>query len=352
MYLQCLGFTKRFAGFTAVDAVDLVVERGEFVTLLGPSGCGKTTLLRMIAGLLQPDAGSLRLDGRDLTQIPASARNFGFVFQAYALFPTKTVSENIEFPLRLRKTPAGQRRQRIAELADLVQIEDLLRRFPHELSGGQQQRVALARALAMEPPLLLLDEPLSALDARIRQRLRQELRLLVDRLGITALYVTHDQDEALELSDRIVVMEGGRIVQNDDPATLYHRPVNRYVAEFIGRTTLLPTVVGDDGSIKLAGTTVLARDAHDLAPRSRCLLSIRPQFVRLCAPGGGALLATLRQQVFTGPQVRASLQVHAVGELEAEVPYRQWRELNLSPGDVLGVELVNEEVVVLPEPKA
>ncbi|MEO1089732.1 MAG: ABC transporter ATP-binding protein [Pseudomonadota bacterium] len=349
MHLVVSGLTKCFAGVTAVDRASLAVAEGEFVTLLGPSGCGKTTLLRLVAGLVEADAGRVMVAGHDLSGVPAEARGFGFVFQAYALFPTKTVAENIAFPLMLRGAATSLRRQRVDELAQLVSIDDLLDRYPHELSGGQQQRAALARALAMEPPLLLLDEPLSALDARIRQRLRRELRELLGRIGVTALYVTHDQEEALELSDRIVLMDEGRIVQTGTPEEVYLRPATRYAAEFMGRAAILVVEVGSDGSLIPAVGPTVGGVAHDLAPGSRGALCLRPEFVELRPPEGAELEGVVRDARFLGAQTRVWVEGPWVTIVEADVNPRDWRCLGLVPGDRVGLDLRREGLVVLPE---
>ncbi len=351
-HLRCAGFSKRFGDVAAVDRVDLEIERGAFVVLLGASGCGKTTLLRMIAGLVEPDAGSLTLDGADLTRVPAAARNFGFVFQAYALFPTKTVADNIAFPLDIRAVASAERRARVEELAEMTQIGDLLRRFPHELSGGQQQRVALARALAARPSVLLLDEPLSALDARIRLRLRKELHDLVRRVGVTAIYVTHDQEEALELADRIVVMDRGRIVQDDTPEGVYLRPASRHVAAFVGRATLVEAVAGAEGAVRLAHGAEIPGLRHDLAPGRACVVAIRPEFVGLVPLAGAPCAATIRRRMFMGPHVRVLLDGPHGLSLEAELDHRRWRALGLDEGDRVGVELAVRDLVVIADPTA
>jgi len=351
-HLRCTGFSKRFGDVVAVDRVDLEIARGAFVVLLGASGCGKTTLLRMIAGLVEPDSGTLMLDGRDLTRVPAASRNFGFVFQAYALFPTKTVADNIAFALDIRGRTSAERRARIDELAALTQVADLLARFPHELSGGQQQRVALARALAAQPSILLLDEPLSALDARIRLRLRKELHDLVRRVGVTAIYVTHDQEEALELADRIVVMDKGRILQDDTPEGVYLRPASRHVAGFVGRATLVQAIAGPSGSVRLPGGGEITGLRHALAPGRACVVAIRPEFVGLVPPSDARSAAVIARCMFMGPQIRVLLDGAWGLTLEAELDHRRWRALGLGVGDRVGVDLAVRDLVVIPDPAA
>jgi len=240
MALQISALHKSFDGFVALDHIDLSIGADEFVCLLGPSGCGKTTLLRIIAGLLQADRGRLMLGGRDLAAVPARERGFGIVFQSYSLFPHMTVAQNVGYGLRIRGAPASRIEARVAELLEMVKLAELAGRYPGQLSGGQQQRVALARAVAVDPALILLDEPLSALDAKVRAELRRELRELQRRLGIPTLMVTHDQEEAMALADTIVCMNGGRIEQQGTPQQLYLQPRTRFVADFMGHGNLLP----------------------------------------------------------------------------------------------------------------
>ncbi|WP_165311245.1 ABC transporter ATP-binding protein [Vibrio ziniensis] len=230
---------KSFEGFVALERINLAIEQGEFVCLLGPSGCGKTTLLRMIAGLLPSDGGKIKLDGNDLINVPAKERGFGIVFQSYSLFPQMTIEENIGYGLKIRGVEKAQITQRVKGLLETVSLSEFGDRYPNQLSGGQQQRVAIARALAVEPSLLLLDEPLSALDAQVRAGLRQELREVQQSLCIPTLMVTHDQEEAMSMADKIVCMDRGRIVQIGSPKELYTRPANRFVAEFMGHSNLL-----------------------------------------------------------------------------------------------------------------
>jgi putative spermidine/putrescine transport system ATP-binding protein len=237
------GLTKRYQGTTAIDDLTLDVAAGEFLTLLGPSGSGKTTVLMAIAGFVEPTAGDILLDGRPITRLPPEAREFGVVFQGYALFPHMTVAENIAYPLRVRRTPKPERDARVREILGLVQLAHLSDRRPSQLSGGQQQRVALARALVFRPNLLLLDEPLSALDKSLRTELQIELKRLHGRIGTTFVNVTHDQEEAITMSDRIAIMRGGRLVQVGSPADLFERPATRFVAGFLGRSNFLETRV-------------------------------------------------------------------------------------------------------------
>src|SRR5216110_516850 len=243
--LQLTGLTKTYGDFHAVAGVDLDIRQGELVVLLGPSGCGKTTTLRMIAGFIAPTAGEIRLDGNDIMRQPPWKRNTGLVFQSYALFPHLSVADNVAFGLRMRKLAPPRIAAKLTEVLRRVRLENLADRLPRELSGGQQQRVALARALVIEPDILLLDEPLSNLDANLREEMRFEIRRLHEEFGITTLYVTHDQAEAMVISDRIAVLEQGRVAQVGTADELFHRPRTRFVAEFIGKTNVVDgTAVG------------------------------------------------------------------------------------------------------------
>ena len=300
--LKLESLTKRFdGGVVAVADLSLEIARGEFLTLLGPSGCGKTTTLRMIAGFEAPTSGRILLDGRDVTGLAPQRRGFGMVFQNYALFPHLDVFENVAFGLKTRGVPKAEVRRRVEEALALVDLAGYGKRRVQELSGGQQQRVALARALAPEPPVLLLDEPLSNLDAALRERTRGELRALLERIGITAIFVTHDQEEAFALSDRIALMEGGRLQQVGTPEELYTRPVNPFVASFLGRANFLDgTVLGREGELLVCevgdGVRWSVRPAGDdseFHPGDRVRVMVRPEALRLVpaavAAGVGAV---------------------------------------------------------------
>jgi putative spermidine/putrescine transport system ATP-binding protein len=247
-FLDLNNINKVFSKFVAVDNFNLQVEKGEFVSFLGPSGCGKTTTLRMVAGFETPTSGEILINNTDITPIPPNKRNIGMVFQSYALFPNMTVADNIGFGMRVTGKPREEIRRRVDEMLDLIHMPEFISRFPHQLSGGQQQRVALARALAIKPTVLLLDEPLSALDAKIRVQLRTEIRSIQQKLGITTIYVTHDQEEALSLADRLVVLRDGEVSQVGTPAELYEHPASPHVAAFMGYRNLLSLTITSPGT--------------------------------------------------------------------------------------------------------
>ncbi len=332
-HLVIRSVTKRFGATLAVDDVSLDLARGEFVALLGDSGCGKTTLLRIVAGFTGADAGSILRAGVDVSRRPASERGMGFVFQSYALFPTKTVAANIGFALSVARRPKREIRERVAELAALVDIGPLLDRFPHELSGGQQQRVALARALAGEPDVLLLDEPMSALDARIRARLRGELRALIDRLGVTTLYVTHDQEEALALADRVAVMRRGRIEQIGAPADVYHRPQSRFVAEFIGVANLVEGRVAE-GGVEADGRLWPAATAGRFPLGHGVTVVYRPERLSI---GEEGLPATVAARSFRGGFARLDLRLDDGAIVTVDVPSHGGADPLPEPGACVGL---------------
>jgi ABC-type Fe3+/spermidine/putrescine transport system ATPase subunit len=307
------------------------------VALLGASGCGKTTLLRIAAGFTAPDEGRVLLDGAAATALPPGARGMGFVFQSYALFPTKTAAENIGFALRAAGRPRREIAERVREVAELVAIAPLLDRYPHELSGGQQQRVALARAVAPAPRLLLLDEPLAALDARIRLRLRDEIRALTDRLGMAALYVTHDQEEALAIADRVVLMQDGRIAQDGAPAEIYLRPASRFVAEFLGNAALLEAEVA--GGVPHAEG--IAWPAEGTPPAGPCLLVLRPE--DLAADPEGPLRGRVEAVRFLGGALRVTLALPSGTRIAADLPARARRP---AAGEMLALRAVAPPALV------
>ncbi len=309
------GLSKRFgageADVAAVADVDLDIKDNSFVTLLGPSGCGKTTTLRLIAGYIVPDRGTIEVDGRLLSSpqgiVPPEARGMGMVFQNYAIWPHKTVFQNVVFGLKLRKVPAAEAKRRVEAALALVNLSGLEARYPNELSGGQQQRVALARSLVVEPSILLLDEPLSNLDAKLRERMRVELKELQRRTGITFVYVTHDQAEALALSDQVAVMSAGRLQQFGTPFTVYAHPANRLVADFMGLVNLVPgrvsEVANGGGKIELAGDLALdVAKLNGFARGDAIDIAIRPENIRLTSPAGaaGGKVAKITSHVFLG----------------------------------------------------
>ncbi|SDR62996.1 putative spermidine/putrescine transport system ATP-binding protein [Rhizobiales bacterium GAS191] len=308
-FLEIENLRKVFAGSVGVQHFDIAVERGEFISFLGPSGCGKTTTLRMVAGFEQPTAGSIRIDGRDVVGLRPNQRNIGMVFQSYALFPNMTVAQNIAFGLKIAKRPEAEIKPRVAEMLEMIKLPHLGDRYPYQLSGGQQQRVALARALAGKPQLLLLDEPLSALDAKIRASLRSEIRELQRKLGITTIYVTHDQEEALAMSDRIVVMSEGRIEQLGTPFEIYNRPNTRFVASFVGTLNILRGVVSDPqkGTARIDEQEIrMAQQISDAKAGDRRAFAVRPEAVSLAEAGGdrNALHGTIEDVSFLGAIVR------------------------------------------------
>nr|WP_211113975.1 ABC transporter ATP-binding protein [Azospirillum picis] len=297
--------TKRYGPLTAVGDVSLSVAKGEFVSLLGPSGCGKTTTLQMIAGFVEPSAGTIRLDGRDITRAKANSRGLGIVFQSYALFPHMTVFDNVSFGLEMQRVARAERRPRVEEALALVHLSPYAKRYPRELSGGQRQRVALARALVIRPPVLLLDEPLSNLDAKLREAMQFELREIQRKVGTTTVMVTHDQAEAFSISDRVVVMEAGRITQIDQPYRIYEHPETEFISRFVGKTNLLPGRVAaarDGGAtVSLAGIAVDVA-APGLSAGETVTLCIRPEKLRLTAPADGLLAGRVADRFFLGSQ--------------------------------------------------
>lgn len=307
--VQVEGLTKRFGQTVALAGIDLEVRPGELFTLLGPSGCGKTTLLRLLAGLEAPDAGAIRFDGRRVEGLPAHRRNVGMVFQNYALFPHLTVAENVAYGLKARRLPAQEIAARVAEALKLVRMEDYGARRPEQLSGGQQQRVALARAAATRPALLLMDEPLSNLDARLRVTMREEIRHLQREVGITTVYVTHDQEEALAISDRIGVMEHGRLLQVGTPVEIYQHPAHQRVAAFVGTCAFLQGRV-QGGALVVGGSNIPL--PRPLGTGAELVVGLRPEMLAVlpegAAPTGAAVLrGRVKEETFLGPYVRLAV---------------------------------------------
>ena len=291
--LEATDISKHFGAVQALRSLTLQVHKGELISLLGPSGCGKTTLLRIIAGFVAADAGQVTIAGGDVSDVPTHKRNLGMVFQSYSLWPHMNVAENVAFGLASRGIPKAVQREKVEHALELVELSDLSERLPREISGGQQQRVALARALVYEPEILLLDEPLSALDRKLRERMQRDLRQLQQRLGITTIFVTHDQEEALILSDRIAVMSDGEIVQIGSPREIYEHPESYFVADFVGRTNSFACQVVDnaDGLVRLAtdsGLELQALAPHGLAPGDRAYALIRPEKIDFALDGAAA----------------------------------------------------------------
>jgi putative spermidine/putrescine transport system ATP-binding protein len=354
-HLRLDGLVRHYAGAPApaVDQVSLGLPRGALLALLGPSGCGKTTTLRMIAGLETPDAGRIMVAGRDVTALPPHKRHMGVVFQSYALFPHMTAAGNVAFGLEMQGSPRAERGPRAQAALEMVGLAGLATRKPRQLSGGQQQRVALARALAIEPDLLLLDEPLSALDAKLREGVRDEIRALQQRLGTTTVLVTHDQTEALAMADLVAVMNAGRVEQLAAPEEIFERPATRFVATFVGRAARIAGVLEPGGLLRAEGGAVLR--TASIAPAGRVEAFLRPHRVRLLGtdeaapPGAGNLLeGTLSRRVYTGEVVSLEASTPA-GPVTAEVhagTEGAWREMQ--PGAALRLAFRAEDLLVFP----
>jgi len=346
-FLDLKNLRKSFGASAVVQDFSLGVDKGEFVTFLGPSGCGKTTILRMIAGFETPTSGSISFDGTDVTAKPASQRRVGMVFQSYALFPNMTVAGNIAFGLKIAKRPADEIKARVAEMLALIKLPQIADRYPYQLSGGQQQRVALARALAPQPQALLLDEPLSALDAKIRVSLREEIRALQQRLGITTVFVTHDQEEALSISDRIVVMSEGRAEQVGAPSDIYNTPKTRFVASFIGTLNLVQATVVDakGGILSLAGQNLrTAAKLNGAKPGDTLTVALRPEALSL-ESGANAFGASVEDTNFLGAIVR--LRLRAGTDILSLDQFNQPAMSLPAKGANVSVSVAPEEVIVL-----
>jgi iron(III) transport system ATP-binding protein len=352
--IRLAGISKRFAHrvkgeLYAVRAVSLAIAPGELLTLLGPSGCGKTTTLRMIAGFEEPDAGTIVIGERDVTHLMANERNIGFVFQSYALFPHLSVFENVAYGLRVQNKPPAEIARSVGDVLGLVGLGGYERQQPHQLSGGEQQRVALARAIVFRPRVLLFDEPLSNLDAKLRVQMRDEIRQLQKRLGVTTVYVTHDQEEAMAISDRIAVMDRGEIVQVGSAEALYHRPASEFVARFIGRANLLRgrvTAVRDGVvEVDLGGHGVRVAGDGTVAPGDTVRLVIRPERITIRPPAEPGLRATVLSRTFLGE--KAEYQVGVGDQVLQVAQYSQPDGLTFQAGDAVTLALPREGVHIL-----
>jgi spermidine/putrescine transport system ATP-binding protein len=346
--VQIVDLVKRFAEVTAVDGINLDVAGGEFFSLLGPSGCGKTTTLRLIAGFEQPSEGRVVLDGRDVAHTPPHKRNVNTVFQSYALFPFLTVEENVTFGLRYKNVTKGEARRKAAEALALVQLEGYQKRRPSQLSGGQQQRVALARALVLNPAVLLLDEPLGALDAKLRKALQIELKALQEEVGITFIYVTHDQEEALTMSDRLAVMSNGRIEQIGSPAEVYEEPSTAYVADFLGVSNLMPALGEGQGRVRL-GDFQFTATRGDPGARGPVRVVIRPERVVLeehGTPGDNRIPGMVERVLYVGSVIQVLVHLAHGETLQAWMQNRggdpPWQQ-----GTPVSVHLPSDAIRVL-----
>jgi putative spermidine/putrescine transport system ATP-binding protein len=334
--------TRAFGAARALDGMSLEIAPGELVALLGPSGCGKTTALRIVAGFETADTGEVLIDGKDVSGMPAAKRDMGMVFQSYSLFPNMSALDNVGFGLRMRKANATVRRRKAGELLEMVGLSAQSGQFPHQLSGGQQQRVALARALAIEPRVLLLDEPLSALDAKVRLQLREQIRTLQQRLGTTTLFVTHDQEEALSMADRVGVMRAGRLEQVAAPDELYDRPATAFVAEFVGTMNRLPGSLGSDGrSVTVLGSTVPVQDGGPSSGPVTVL--VRPENLTVAPAEGGNGIVFLR--TFLGATSRITVLLS--GDLQVLVDVPSTHAAAMTPGASVAVGVPSDPVLVV-----
>jgi iron(III) transport system ATP-binding protein len=351
-YLRIEHLTKRFGRFTALDDISLEVREGEFVCFLGPSGCGKTTLLRAIAGLDIQSSGRIEQVGRDISALPPSERDFGIVFQSYALFPNLTVARNVGYGLQSRKLGKYEIARRVSQLLQLVGLTDQGEKYPAQLSGGQQQRVALARAIATSPGLLLLDEPLSALDAKVRVHLRHEVKSLQHKLGVTTIMVTHDQEEALTMADRIVVMNQGVIEQIGTPIEIYREPATAFVADFIGTMNFVPAIVIRPGAVRLGGHE-LKCETGDLAAEAPVTLAIRPEDIAVEGVTEGqdnVFAARVEAMEFLGSFYRAELRGNGIDghRLRADISINALRRVAVAEGAEVAIALPARHLRVYP----
>ncbi len=350
MDLTVRGAVKRFGAVTALAGVDLDVAEGELLTILGPSGSGKTTLLKVVAGFEVPDEGSVQLGSVDVTLAPPRARDVGMVFQNYALFPHLTVAQNVAFPLEMRRVPKAERQSRVAEALALVELSGYEARLPRQLSGGQQQRVALARSIVFNPRLLLLDEPFGALDRKLREAMQLEVRRLQRRLKLTTLFITHDQEEALILSDRIAVMNAGRLEQVGTPSEVYARPATRFVADFVGESNLFDGIAGPDATAEVPGLGRLFLAAQAGTPGARVTLLLRPEALRIggaADPLANRAAGQVVETVFLGLSVKLRIQPEGGPELLVRLPLRPSEPPPALEGEIVTVGFAPEDVHVI-----
>ena len=352
-HLELIDVSKAFGGVYAVTSMNLTVNEGEFVCLLGPSGCGKTTTLQMIAGFEAPTTGKILLAGKDITSFKPNQRGLGIVFQTYALFPHMTVAQNVSFGLEMRKVENAERDRRVKRALDIVHLTEYKERYPRELSGGQRQRVALARALVIEPPMLLLDEPLSNLDAKLREVMQIELRRIQQQVGITTIMVTHDQGEALSISDRVMVMEKGKATQYDTPLKVYENPQSPFISTFVGKANMLKGValIEDGRYFATVSGMKLALDLIDgqrPSPGEELILSLRPEKLRFAEPGQGCFDAQVKERFFFGSQWHYTV-ASPLGSLMVLQPNDGRQPMNV--GDNLGIDWVESCVRIVPDPE-
>jgi len=343
--LELRGVSRHFGPVQALDGLDLVVAPGELVALLGPSGCGKTTALRIVAGLEVATSGELLVNATRYNEVAANARDMGMVFQSYSLFPNLNVYENIEYGLRARKFDSIQRAKRVAQMLELVALESKAKSFPHQLSGGQQQRVALARALAIEPRVLLLDEPLSALDAQVRGQIREEIRRIQLELGITTLFVTHDQEEAMTIADRVGVMNHGKLEQIDKPITLYNSPATPFVALFVGLANRIPAEITGQGEAKVLNQKIKIFDsAEKFSDGAKVNLIIRPEALELVSESDNeATRGIVALKSFLGPMTKVGIAVEGAPLIHLNIASRDVRKLEI--GDKIAFKISIDQVM-------
>uniref|UniRef100_A0A7C1SY35 Spermidine/putrescine import ATP-binding protein PotA n=1 Tax=Agrobacterium albertimagni TaxID=147266 RepID=A0A7C1SY35_9HYPH len=346
-FLTLNNLKKSFGATQVVHDFNMAIDKGEFISFLGPSGCGKTTVLRMVAGFETPSAGSIVVDGKDQTNLKPNQRNIGMVFQAYALFPNMNVFDNVAFGLKISGMSKADIGTRVKEMLALIHLEHLAERYPYQLSGGQQQRVALARALAPKPQVLLLDEPLSALDAKIRVSLREEIRQIQQKLGITTVFVTHDQEEALSISDRIVVMNAGKADQIGTPFEIYNRPTTRFVASFVGTLNVLDAVVADQGAglVKIGDKMLTIKEAISSANGQTIQLAMRPEAGTLSATDEATVHGQVTSSQFLGSVIRTRIDVAG-----KTLSFDTFNDPGIRPptvGDTVGVKIDPSALIVL-----